>query len=1456
MVIDGVLQGEENKVAADYIEIAELSGSGQEVVSSGAARSDETAISIGTLTATDSTVLVDDNKGSIAIDTMAASTEVGTTGNSITALQGNVIIGKLDGANAKTSITTGRDYSITVTGKDDSLNTASNQNWKSGSLDIEAAGGLELTDSTVNVDEVTGTSLSLKGASSLTTDDVELDSLSIADTSWVDADNVTVDDLTLDGTKATLKGSPNLTVKDELTLKNGAALDGVKADTAALVLENSSLDLDEITGITGLTLKGSTATIDKGLTGLTEDVVAEVLNDERSSLTTDVLGTDGQVLADASTIRTTQGGISAGNGVTATNGGSITSAQGITSGAGVTAEGGSTITTQGAITAAETVKADNGIINTNGNAIEAESMTISNGGSITAGAVTLDGALNAAGGKLTAASVSGATDVALKDAAIAGELSMSGKLDMTGGQAASVTGAAGAELDGATITGELNASGEIEADDATIGSITGSATSVELSGTKVGDITMATTGDLTVTGGSTGAVNAGAGNTVASATLTNTSIGSGLNVTGDMSSTGAVEVKGDVTVGGNLAVNTGTLTAEDVTVAGTTTLMGGEVKADSFHSTEVVLKDIEGDIDELLADKGLSMDGAEVTVGSVQVDDGDMTLTGGAKVTNGGAAGIGGELTVSGSVFTNQGAVEAEGLTTVDKGGKLTGASLSTNGLTVEDKDAAGNSSNVTIAGDIDLNNGGLTVADGSIVQAGGDITGAGAVSLDNGATVSAKGGDLTGATTVTVAGGSTLNADVAASGDVTLTDAAKITGSVTTEGAVTVTDGTIGGDVSTTGDAALDGATIKGALAAADTTVTGAATVGSADVAGLTVTSGASLTAAGSVTTAGDLDIAGEVTSTAGDITLTGDGTVSADVTAKNGTLDINGNLSAAEVVLTGKSVNIDGTLNAGKGLSLAGTVTGTGAIVKTGGDTLALAGDTKIGGVTVNGSKLEAGDGANLGKLNLVGSTLEIAGAGAMGSVVVDGGSIDAASTVVADVKLGQRSGVDAIINKGAMSIDGAVVKLNDLGTNEANVADQQRIALVDGKVSGSFAADVQHSYDTLNVHAEGGEIVFSRNYKGARNMTENQVAASDALAALTAPTGELAGVVDALNHTRTEADALKALDSLGGAGLTAAPKLVTDETKEHLQTLRSTLQSVAAGLERRYSATGMRLSDVESTSVSASVTGGSSTVNANDNAEEYKRSSLGAMLTVAHAINEEWTFGGALSFSQADADCGSTTVDSQGIFLDVGVMQKRGRFSQMGSIGCAFFSMDTEREVAVNAPGHAFAGTAEGSTDAAAFTMTYETSYAIWQTESYSLSSVIMAEALFAQVSDMEEEGMGNAGLRSSFDDVAAFTFGVGGRYTYHFGEEYNPGYFAMEAMFVADTGDSVTKVNNAFIGGGNSFQMSGPDAGNYGLRLNAGLLLPIGEQWGLFGNVTGEIRTEQTTVGGSVGVKYAF
>ena len=1415
------------------------------------------------------------------------ATKLTLTGETTLAATGNVKAGTLtlDGPDAIVNAT-----KLTVT---DMLELKGNANLGSVQVTTDGSATLKVTDSVLTTGMLNGfTGIELEnstgnlGGASLGTAAKPMTSVVATAGSELTASSIyTTGVVMADASEITIAN--DITAQSMVITNNGE----IKADdvtlSGALDADGGTLKADSVTGATIATLNG--ATIDGALSM------------DAASTSANVTATNGTKI----------GSIANADAVTLTAS-SVTGNVGMNGALNMGAEA----TIGGAVTGATSATLNNadisGTLGMNGelNMTDASTGAVTGAtnatltDSIITGALDMGGELNMTNASTGA--VTGATNATLDNASITGDLGMGGELTMTAASAGSVTGATNATLIDATIDGVLNASGTVVVDGGSIGSITGSATTVDLDNVEsIGSITMSTEGTLNVADTVTGAVNAANGNTVANATLIDAMIGSGLNVTGTLDVIGDAGVAGNVTAG-NLNVSDGTLfatdgdTLYDVTVNNKTTLSNGEVVAGTFTTKELELVDMAGEVEKLNAAGNVAMAGTSLDVTKTDADavkvGGSMTLTQGAMLTNAGGAQITGDLKVDGSAFTNEGAVQA-GSIVVKDGGVLTGTTVTANGVTVTSGGTLAGV--VTSTGDVTVSNGSITgdvtstgdvtatgstiggdvAAEGSVTLAGsiaGDVIADGSVKLTNGSTagdVAAEGsvelagstaGDVAAEGSVTLAGSTA--GDVAAAGSVEL--AGSIAGNVIADGSVKLTDATVG---AVEADAAtLAHSTINGALTAGDTVVSSDVVVkGSADVDGLTVNKGSSLIAA-DVTADGELDIQGAVMTTTGNVALTGaeGSTIAADVTAagdviisgtvaateaaiKGANVTIEGTLAATEAAIKGADVTIDGTLAAGKGVSIIGTVGGAGTIVKTGGDTLALAGDTKIGGVTVKGSTLAVDGGADLGKLTVSDkSTVEIAGEG-MGTVKVAAGSSIKDSVVNVDLSLNAktRTAINGDVIDGSVDMTGTTVVLR-ADIDETSVKDQDSYKLVTGSVKGDYT--VKHELDTLNVHAEGGDIVFSKNYKGAQNKTENQSVTADALASLTTPAGELAGVMDALAHTRSEAEALAALDSLGGVGLTAAPKLIADETKEHLQTLRSTLQSVSAGLERRYTASGLRLDSIESSGVTAAVTGGSSTVKEDGNAPEYSRNSIGAMFAAAHAINDEWVFGAAISFSKGDADCGYTTLESQGVFLDVGVMQKRGRFSQMGSIGCAFFSMDTERTVGVNS----FGGTAEGTTDAAALTVSYETTYAIWQTESYSVSSVIMGEAVFAQIDNMEEEGLGNAGLRSSFDDVASFTFGAGARYTYHFGEETNPGYFSLEALFVADTGDSTMKVNNAFIGGGSSFQLSGPEAGNYGLRLNAGVLVPLGDQWGLFGNATGEIRSEQTTVGGSVGIKCTF
>ncbi|MGN0836020.1 MAG: autotransporter domain-containing protein, partial [Akkermansia sp.] len=585
----------------------------------------------------------------------------------------------------------------------------------------------------------------------------------------------------------------------------------------------------------------------------------------------------------------------------------------------------------------------------------------------------------------------------------------------------------------------------------------------------------------------------------------------------------------------------------------------------------------------------------------------------------------------------------------------------------------------------------------------------------------------------------------------------------------------------------------------------------------------------------------------------ITTDGTLAlngAELTAGQ-KVTLGGTVSATRTTLTAANgIAVNGTLKAGAGTTLNGTVSGAGSIEKSGSDALVLA------------------DGSSVGSLAMSdGSTLDIAG-DAKGTLRVNSASFgnDTALRVSSDLTAG---GTD-VLRAGTVNGGGATVQLASVGNiREAAVADQTRLTVIDGAVLTGFNADVEHSLDTLNAHMDGGDVVLSKNYKGA-SKNHNQSQTADALSSInkTSVAGtQLGAVLDALAHTRSEADALKALDTLSGRGLAGAQKIVADETHEHVQTMRSTLAAANAGLKHRFAPDGSIIPCLSSNAVTASMTAGHSDVSDNGNSGKYTRNSTGAMVALAHAINSHWSFGADVAYSRGDADCAETSFTSDTIFADVAIMYRNLRFAQMASLGVAFVNMDTERTLGVRAAGHDYAGKAEGSTTGTAVTFSYEATYDLIASEEtttgtrtgrakHLLSSVVQADAVYASIDDLTENGTGNAGLKAEFDDVAALTAGVGARYTYNFGEETNPGYLNFEVMGVVNAGDSTPKVNNSFIGGSPMFAVEGPESGNAGLRLNASALAPISDEWAVFGTVTSEFRADQTFVGGSVGLKCEF
>ena len=760
------------------------------------------------------------------------------------------------------------------------------------------------------------------------------------------------------------------------------------------------------------------------------------------------------------------------------------------------------------------------------------------------------------------------------------------------------------------------------------------------------------------------------------------------------------------------------------------------------------------------------------------------------------------------------------------------------------------------------LAGGDATVTDSAVT---GSITGAGDVTLSN-----AQTGAIDG-TSLSASAGSTVTGDVTlAGGDATVTDSI-VTGSITGAGNVTVDQSTTGDITGATGDVALSDALVGTVQTAGDLSVDGTVkSDGSVSSDGLSVAEFGSLTAQGDVTADGLITIDGALTSATGSVSLTGaeGSSISADVTAGKD-VTLGGTIAAQDSTVTGENIVVNGTLNAAEGVALNGTVSGLGTINKTGGDDLVLAADTNMSGGAVNvsdGSTLKA-EGGHMGSLAVTeGSTLVVGGDSEVATEVkADSLTMDASSTLQSTVNLAAGA-ADRVTVSGTTDLGGATLVLDGLKSSEEGaVADGTRFTVVQGSLQNSgLAEDVVHDLDKLNAHVENfgdhSDLVLSKNYKGA-DKTPNQTQVAGALASIDpeAVAGtQLGEVLDALAHTRSEADAKAALDSLGGAGLTAMQKMIADESHEHMQTFRSTFSSLSSGIDRRIDASGSIIPGVNSSAVTVTMTGGVTDVSGDQNIGDYRRSSCGFMLAGAHAVTENWTFGADFAYSAVTGKCTGIDVDADAYFVDLAMRYDNKRFHQMATLGAGFFGFDTKRFVSVKAQGHDFSGIADGSTTAASFNISYEASYDLIVSEDghHVFSPVVMAEASFTQIKGMTEGGIGNAGLYSEADDVQSLTVGAGARYTFVYGEERNPGFISAEALAMGYAGDDSMTVRNAFIGGGPYFELKGPKAGNAGLRLNLNFLHPLSDKWSVTGNATAEFRSGQSGVGGAIGVKYSF
>ena len=527
----------------------------------------------------------------------------------------------------------------------------------------------------------------------------------------------------------------------------------------------------------------------------------------------------------------------------------------------------------------------------------------------------------------------------------------------------------------------------------------------------------------------------GTTNFAADATIANGIHGGIVNVAGTLTSTisdGVVTTRSlnTTSVTGGVVTVTG---ANDAGVTGTNTVFGGTVRLGddqavaaggllvtgpaTFTSdstmTHVVASDVTlgGDITigdavftgSLNFSGKIDLGGATRGVTTVT----DTTLSGNIAGTGGLTKAGPGILTLSGVNNTFSGATAVTAGTLVTAGD---GILTSTSGIAIADGATVELGGNETLHS---INNSGTLRIDATLTAAittgtstiGGLVAGAGTLVKDGAGTLVVDGAN-------TYTGGTTVNAGTLQVGNATALGAAAVTlnagvlAAASPAGVTLANPVSVAGDV-TLGDAANAGTlTLSGAvdLGAAHTLTTAADVTlsGTISAAGLTKEGSAALNLSGASTITGDVVVNAGMLATGTTTTL---GAVNSVTVAAGATLKLNGAETVTALTNDGSILLNSGSLTTGGSAnhSIAGSIDGTGALVKAGTGLLTLSGASTFAGTTT-----------------LAAGTLKLTHEGALGTsvVTVTGG------TLIANANLGNTVDVNAGILKGSGTLGATTI------------------------------------------------------------------------------------------------------------------------------------------------------------------------------------------------------------------------------------------------------------------------------------------------------------------------------------------------------------------------------------------------------------------------------------------------
>lgn len=488
--------------------------------------------------------------------------------------------------------------------------------------------------------------------------------------------------------------------------------------------------------------------------------------------------------------------------------------------------------------------------------------------------------------------------------------------------------------------------------------------------------------------------------------------------------------------------------------------------------------------------------------------------------------------------------------------------------------------------------------------------------------------------------------------------------------------------------------------------------------------------------------------------------------------------------------------------------------------------------------------------------------------------------------DIRLNPDGSVSAdnLLMSGTSAANGARVFATLGGTtaNEAAIEDGTRVPFLTGELTTGFDENVLYDMErmpngtyqrvlrTLNVHVEndeeeGAALVFSKNFRGVAQ-DGNTASVAEALSALAdtvdhtegtlaASDDSLMQLLDALDYTRSGADALAALQSLNGAGVTAAQHTALDAASHHLDTLRSRItMPTPCTWDKGVRQMPDRLSDLWMV-----YEGGYDHMDGQAAMGSYSRTFQGLLLGYDRQLCCNATLGIAFGYENSIARSSGVRVDDDIYFIDLYSGVRTGKLEHKFSAGVALHDFDTSRGIHIAAPGHDFSARSEGSMDAYSINAGYELSYDYQLSDKSIVTPYLDVNYAYIDIDNLRESGAGAASLTTGFDTMHLVQVALGARVDRRFTGLMNQerGTVTFHAQAVGEFSDRRPGAVSSFdFPGSEGFRVNSLKRAPFYGQIGMNVVLPLSLHWDMVGGAYGRLGHDRGSVAGNVGLRCSF